>query len=198
MKKATKYVCVAVIVPLVLFATGNYVHRLEAAVGEPGADTLLLLLPDGVDATTAAVQEWVDAANEEGFHLQPIHDSEFLNPLSTVHAAGVVLPDQLHRSANDVLVGELYRYVQAGGNLMVVYDACTWDLNGRFTPGESRLSNLVGVNYALYDLYRTETMEPEQVTGTTAAMRELGIPPGSFAPVDDKGHAGRLAARGGA
>ncbi len=187
MKKRTKYACVAVMVPLVLLATMGYMHRLEAAVGEPGADTLLLLLPDGLDATTAAVQEWVDAANEEGFHLQPIHDSEFLNPLSTVHAVGVVLPDQIHRSANDVLIAELNRYVQAGGNLMVVYDACTWDLNGRFTPGESRLSRLVGVNYALYDLYRTETMEPAQVTGTTSTMRELGIPPGSFAPVDARG-----------
>ena len=98
MKKRTKYACVVVIVPLVLFATLDYVHRLEAAVGEPGADTLLLLLPDGLDATTPAVQEWLDAANEEGLHLQPIHDSEFLNPLSTVHAVGVVLPDQIHRS----------------------------------------------------------------------------------------------------
>lgn len=190
MKKRAKYACIAVMVLLGLFAAVDYMYRLEAAAGEPGADTLLLLLPDGVDPTTPAVQEWIDAANEEGFHLQPIHDSEFLNPLSSVHAVGVVLPDQIHRSANDVLIGELTRYVRSGGNLMVVYDACTWDLNGRFPPGDSRLSELVGVQYALYDLYRTETMEPAQVTGTTAAMRELGIPPGSFAPVDA---AGRLA-----
>jgi len=134
-----------------------------------------------------AVRQWIDAASEEGLHLQPIHDSDFLNPLVSVHASGVILPDQLHRAANDVLIGELYRYVREGGNLMVVYDACTWDLNGRFPPGNSRLSELVGVRYALYDLYDTSTMMPAQVVGTFAAMRELGIPPGSFVPMDPSG-----------
>lgn len=184
MKKGAKYLCVALVAPLVLFAAG-YVHRRDAAT--PGMDALLLLLPDAVDANTPAVQEWVDAAGEEGLHLRPIHDSEFLDPMATIHAAGVVVPDQLHRSANDVLIGELYRYVRGGGNLMVVYDACTWDLNGRFPPGDSRLSELVGVRYALYDRFTTATMEPAEVTGTAAAMRDLGIPPGSFFPVDGNG-----------
>ena len=190
MKKGAKYVCVAVLAPLVLFAVG-YMHRRDGTAAGRGADTLLLLLPDAVDANTPAVREWLDAASEEGLHLQPIHDSEFLDPLAAVHAAGVILPDQLHRSANDVLIGELYRYVRAGGNLMVVYDACTWDLSGRFPPGDSRLSGLVGVRYALYDLYETKTMEPAQVTGTAAAMDALGIPPGSSVPVNGDG--GRLA-----
>jgi peptidoglycan/xylan/chitin deacetylase (PgdA/CDA1 family) len=190
MKKRAKYACVAAAVPLLLFATVGYMQHYEGAAGRPGADTLLLLLPDDLDARTPAVQEWLDAASEEGLHLQPIHDSEFLNPLSTLHSAGIILPDQLHRSANDVLIGELHRYVRGGGNLMVVYDACTWDLNGRFPPGASRLSDLVGVQYALYDLYTTETMQPAQVTGTMAAMRELGIPPGSFSPIDNHGRLG--------
>jgi len=183
MKKGAKYVCMAIVAPVLFLATLNYVHRHDGSVPAVGADTLLLLLPDGVDSSTPAVREWLDAASEEGLHLHPIHDSEFLNPLATVHAAGVILPDQLHRSANDVLIGELYRYVRGGGNLMVVYDACTWDLNGRFPPGDSRLSGLVGVRYALYDLYHTATMEPAQVTGAAAAMEEIGIPPGSFVPL---------------
>jgi|SRR5579863_1076983 len=191
MKKGAKYVCVAVLAPLLLFALG-YKHRSEGATNGVGADTLLLLLPDAVDSNSIAVQEWLDAASEEGLHLLPIHDSEFLDPLSTIRAAGVILPDQLHRSANDVLIGELYRYVHGGGNLMVVYDACTYDLNGRFPPGDSRLSALVGVRYALYDLYETATMESTQVTGTSAAMREIGIPPGSFEPVSKAGDGGKL------
>jgi peptidoglycan/xylan/chitin deacetylase (PgdA/CDA1 family) len=190
MKKGAKYVCVAVLAPLLLFAVG-YMHRRDGTMSGKGADTLLLLLPDSVDANTLAVREWIDAASEEGLHLQPIHDSEFLDPLAAVNAVGVIIPDQLHRSANDVLIGELYRYVRAGGNLMVVYDACTWDLNGRFPPGDSRLSGLVGVRYALYDLYETRTMEPAQVTGTAAAMEKLGIPPGSAVPVSGDG--GKLA-----
>src|ERR1700689_1444876 len=191
MKKGAKYVCLAILAPLLLFAVG-YMRRSGRVTTGEGADMLLLLLPDTVDANSLPVQEWLDAASEEGLHLQPIHDSEFLDPLSPIHAAGVILPDQLHRTANDVLIGELYRYVHGGGNLMVVYDACTYNLNGRFPPGDSRLSALVGVRYALYDLYETATMGSGQVTGTSAAMRDIGIPPGSFVPVIKAGDGGQL------
>ena len=191
MKKRTQYLCVALVLPLLLFAAADYLHRHEDPDDAMEADTLLLLLPDGVDSSMPAVREWLDAASEEGLHLQPIHDSEFLDPLSTNHAIGIIVPDQLHRSANDVLIGELYSYVRNGGNLMVVYDACTWDLNGRFPSGGSRLSALVGVPYALYDRFGTETMDTAQVTGTAAAMRDLGIPPGSFVPVDNGGKLAR-------
>ena len=183
MKKGKMYACIAVLAPLLLLGVG-YVHRLEGTTPVNGADTLLLLLPDSIDFNTPAVRQWLDAASEEGLHVEPIHDSDFLDPLSTTHAAGVILPDQIHRSANDVLIGQLYRYVRTGGNLMVVYDACTWDLNGYFPPGDSRLSDLVGVRYALYDLYSAATMEKTRVTGTATAMRELGVPPGSSVPID--------------
>jgi peptidoglycan/xylan/chitin deacetylase (PgdA/CDA1 family) len=182
MKKGARYACVALLAPLLFFAA-DYMHRRDETAADAGANCLLLLLPDGVDSDSPAVREWLDAASEEGLHLRPTHDSEFLNPLATIHAAGVILPDQLHRSANDVLIGELYRYVRGGGNLMVVYDACTFDLNGRFPLGGSRLSELVGVRYALYDLYNVSTMEPARVTGTSEAMRKIGIPPGSFVPI---------------
>ena len=183
MKKGKMYACIAVLAPLLLLGVG-YVHRLEGTTPVNGVDTLLLLLPDSIDFNTPAVRQWLDAASEEGLHVEPIHDSDFLDPLSTTHAAGVILPDQIHRSANDVLIGQLYRYVRTGGNLMVVYDACTWDLNGYFPPGDSRLSDLVGVRYALYDLYSAVTMEKTRVTGTATAMRELGVPPGSSVPID--------------
>jgi len=183
MKKGKMYACIAVLAPLLLLGVG-YVHRIEGTTPVSGADTLLLLLPDNIDFNTPAVRQWLDAASEEGLHVEPIHDSDFLDPLSTTHAAGVILPDQIHRSANDVLIGQLYRYVRTGGNLMVVYDACTWDLNGYFPPGDSRLSDLVGVRYALYDLYSAATMEKTRVTGTATAMRELGVPPGSSVPID--------------
>jgi hypothetical protein len=186
MRKRAKFVAIAVLAPLLVFATVDYVHRRESQI-PPGEDTLFLLLPDNVDFKLTAVQQWIEAAAEEGLHLRPIHDSNFLNPLFNVHATGVILPDQLHREANDVLIGELYRYVREGGNLMVVYDACTFDLNGRFPPGDSRLSSLVGVRYALYDLYDASTMVPAQVVGASATMRELGIPPGSFVPMDSAG-----------
>lgn len=187
MRRQAKYACIALLAPMVFFATVGYMRRHEATRPLAQADTLLLLLPDDVDFSEAAVREWLDAAGEEGLHLQPVHDSDFLNPLATIHAAGVILPDELHRSANDVLIGELYRYVRSGGNLMVVYDACTWDLNGRFPPGGSRLSELVGVRYALYERYHATTMESVETNGTAAVMRDLGIPPGSFIATDTRG-----------
>jgi len=191
MKKKTKYVCSAVLAPLLFFATLDYVHRHAGTGKGVDADTLALLLPDGVDSTDPMAMEWLDAASEEGLHLQIMHDSDFLNPLSTNHALGVILPDQLHRKANDVLIAALYSYVRGGGNLMVVYDACTWDLNGRFPAGDSRLSSLVGVRYALYDTYDAGTMVPAQVSGTAEAMQEMGIPPGSFVPLDANGRLAR-------
>ena len=191
MKKRANYVVLALLAPLLVYAAADFMHLYSTNTPAAEADTLALLLPDNLDPTTPAAQEWLDAADEQGLHLIPIHDSDFLNPLSRIHASGVIVPDQLHRSANDVLIGELYRYVRDGGNLMVVYDACTWDLNGRFPPGESRLSRLVGVRYGLYDLYHTATMEPAQVIGTASAMRELGIPPGSFSAIDSNGKLAR-------
>lgn len=187
MKKKSKYVCAALLAPLLVFATVDYMHRHEETLGSASVDALVLLLPDSVDFSAPAIREWIEAADEEGLHLRPMHDSDFLDPLATVDAKGVILPDELHRSANDVLIGELYRYVRNGGNLMVVYDACTWDLNGRFPPGPSRLSSLVGIRYALYDRYTSSTMEPAEVTGAAETMRELGIPPGSSVPIDTKG-----------
>lgn len=186
MRKRAKYIFIAVLAPLLVFATVDYVHRREGRI-PPGEDTLFLLLPDDVEFSLVEVRQWVDAASEEGLHLQPIHDSDFLNPLLDLHPRGIIVPDQLHRAANDALIGELYRYVRRGGNLMVVYDACTWDLNGRFPPGDSRLSALVGVRYALYDLYDASTMVPAQVVGTSATMADLEIPPGSFVPIDPAG-----------
>ncbi|MGH9646363.1 MAG: hypothetical protein ACRD4E_06055, partial [Bryobacteraceae bacterium] len=92
MKKRTKLVCVVFIAPLMVFAAVNYLHRREATDPATEADTLLLLLPDSVDSNTTAVREWIDAADEEGLHLRPVHDSEFLGPLSTTHARGVIIP----------------------------------------------------------------------------------------------------------
>lgn len=189
-KKLTRYLCIGAAVPLLVFGALDFLHHSEARAEGVEADTLLVLVPDNVALNAPDVQEWIDAAKEEGLHLEAVHDSTFVDPLASIHAAGVILPDQLHRMANDVLIGELYRYVQSGGNLMVVYDACTWDLNGRFPPGDARLSDLVGVHYAQYDLYRTTTMEPAQITGTMAAMNALEIPPGSFVPLAPDGKLG--------
>ena len=45
------------------------------------ADRLLLLVPDGVNFSNPKVTMWLDAGSEEGLHVIPVHDSEFLRPL---------------------------------------------------------------------------------------------------------------------
>jgi hypothetical protein len=166
-----------------LLGAAAYLRHGPQAIGD-SADTLFLLLPDAADESEPAVQEWLDAANEEGLHLEIIRDSNFLDPMSHWHAAGLIVPDQVHRRANDALVGALNQYALGGGKLMLVYDACTWDLNGYFPELGSRLSDLAGVNYALYSQYGKKTMEQSPVWGTADAMEELEIPPGQFVPMD--------------
>jgi hypothetical protein len=146
------------------------------------ADTVSLLLPDSVNEKDLRVQVWLDAAAEEGLHLQVVHDSELVDPMFQMKTAGLIIPDQVHREANDAVIGALHRYVEQGGRLMIVYDACTWDLQDRYARHSSRLSDLVGVDYALYDRFGTESITSGTVWGTRAAMQALAIPPGAYMP----------------
>jgi hypothetical protein len=186
MKKVAKRGGVLAALFLALLVSAAYRHR--ASTREAASvDNLLLLLPDSVSADDPLVSEWLDAAKEEGLHLEIVRDSTLLDPLSQFRAAGLIVPDQVHRSANDALIGALENYVRQGGKLMLVYDACTLDLNGFFTKVESRLSNLAGIEYALYDKYKRNTMTSEQVWGSRKTMEELEIPPGKFVPMENGG-----------
>ncbi len=172
---------------LLLCSVAAYVVRSRTTATAASMDRLLLLLPDAVNASEPEVRLWLDAASEEGLHISILRDSELLRPTADLRCAGIVVPDEIHRSANDALIGALYRYVENGGHLMLVYDAATWDLQGRFVASESRLSSLAGVHYALYDRYLTDTMHWSEVWGTAASLRELGVPPGSFVPTTRSG-----------
>jgi peptidoglycan/xylan/chitin deacetylase (PgdA/CDA1 family) len=166
---------------LLLCATGYMLYGTSTIQSE--VDNLFLLIPDGVDQSDPIVREWIDAAGEEGLHLKVLHDSEFLSPIQRARAIpGLIVPDLIHRSANGTLIGALHEFVHHGGNLMVVYDACTWDLDKNFSKLQSRLSDLVGVSYALYDRYQTDSIRWSSVWGDANAMRELEIPPGKFVP----------------
>ncbi|HZU22480.1 MAG TPA: hypothetical protein VE998_06570 [Terriglobales bacterium] len=178
------------VLPMVFMGTAAYMHHnAPASVGNLG--TALLLLPDSRPASDPAVRVWLDAAAEEGVHLGIVHDSEFLNPMRGSHLSeAVIVPDQIHRVCNDALVGALYSFVAAGGKLMVVYDACTYDLNGNFTKGQSRLSDLVGIAYALYDQYKTDCIAWGSIWGKAKAMADLEIPPGKYIPAEPSAQGG--------
>jgi hypothetical protein len=148
-----------------------------------GADGLILLVPDDASFTDPLVTVWLDAANEEGLHVIPMHDSRFLNPVfGRPKCAGVILPDSIHTRANDLLLGEIRDYVASGGNLMLVFDAATKSIEGFYSDSRSRLSDLAGVDYALYKNLGDRTIRSASVGSTIPLMKQLGVPPGKYFP----------------
>jgi len=148
-----------------------------------GADGLILLVPDGASFSDPRVTVWLDAASEEGLHVIPMHDSAFLRPLfGRPRCAGVILPDSIHQQASDLLLGEIRHYVANGGNLMLVYDAATKSIQGFYPSGRSRLSDLAGVDYALYERLGDTTIRLGEMTSTIQLMKQLGVPPGKYFP----------------
>ncbi len=148
------------------------------------ADRLLLLVPDGVSMSDPRVTVWTDAASEEGLHVIPVHDSEFIRPfLSATACAGVIFPDTVHQTASDLFVDALHRYVASGGQLMLVYDAGTLSPAGRYASGRSRLSDLAGVDYALYDVLHDNTIRWSEIFGARSTVSEMEIPPGKYYPL---------------
>jgi Polysaccharide deacetylase len=154
------------------------------------ADRLLLLVPDGISFSSPKVTMWLDAGSEEGLHVVPVHDSDFLRPFwGESRCAGVILPDSIHQQASDLFIAGLHRFVAEGGKLMLVYDAGTFSLNGAFAPGRSRLSDLAGVDYALYNKLGDQTIQWSKITSTHAIVSELEIPPGKYYPFHAEGSA---------
>ncbi|MGH9499659.1 MAG: hypothetical protein ACRD3L_11015 [Terriglobales bacterium] len=164
---------------LLAIIVGTWSHSSSNA----DADRLLLLLPDGVSLTDYQVTVWLDAASEEGLHVVPIRDSEFFRPFfGQPKCAGVILPDTVHQKASDYSIASLRRFVASGGKLLLVYDAGTLTPEGRYARGWSRLSDLAGVDYALYDKLHDDTIRWGELTGKFSLVRQLEIPPGKYYP----------------
>lgn len=149
------------------------------------ADRVLLLIPDGTSKSDPRVTVWLDAANEEGLHVIAVHDSEFLRPVAgESKCAGIILPDSIHQQASDLFVAGIEHFVANGGKLMLVYDAGTLSLSGRYAAGRSRFSELAGVDYALYDKLADHTTQWNTLTTTDSIIRQFEIPPGVYYPFE--------------
>ena len=140
--------------------------------------TLALLVADGTDNSLTHI--WQQTALEEGIKLDIVSASQFVRARKIdQHAyAGIVLPDTIHRSASSYLTNTLREYVQSGGKLMVVFDALTHDLNGAYPEANSRIADLTGVDYALYDKFGKNVITTQPVIATNEAIKLLGVPPG--------------------
>lgn len=181
--------------PPTLAANTPAAHRGEGAapavVPDPGV--LLLLVPDGHSLSAPNVTAWLDAASESGVRMMPVTDTGFLalGP-AALQYAGLVLPDQLHTVATDALLQAVRRYTLAGGHTLLTYDFGIFKLDGNQRPTysipHSRLSDLAGVDYDLYDALREKSTTVGKVMATRSTLRALQVPPGKsiadVAPVD--------------
>ena len=154
---------------------------------QPDPGLLLLLVPDGQLLTHPMVTAWVDAASEIGVRIQPVTDRQFKKMgNSALNFAGLILPDQLHVVADDALLKSIRDYTLAGGQTMLVYDFATLALDGNAKPiypiPKSRLSDLAGVDYALYHTLREKSTAVGSIAATRSTLRELQVPPGKSSP----------------
>ena len=162
--------------------------RAEAPSGVPSLPTrLALVLPDGLPEDNPHAQAWLDAAAETGFPMQVVRASELLRPGTPYRDAALILPDTVHRLMNDALIAAVERRVREGARLMLVHDAGVHGVDGRYLPRRSRLSEIAGVDYALYDQLGAETLRNEIVDVDEDIVDMLQMPPGKLMqrPVGD-------------
>ena len=170
----------------------------NGGVEDPGL--LMLLLPDDQPTADPRVSAWMDAASETGTRIAVVTDAQFLAmaPGKSLKYAGLVLPDQLHTIATDALLAAVRGYVTAGGRALLAYDFGALTLNGVGQPvypiPKSRLSDLAGVDYVLYDSLLDQTVGLGPVAAMRSTMRELLVPPGKSMPYNLPQPAGGSAA----
>ena len=158
-----------------------------SALAAAPRDRITLLVPDGADRSAWPVQVWTDSAADEGIAMEVISDSQLLAMGSAAagRIAGLVVPDSAHLRASAALLDAIKQYTYLGGKLMLVYDAGVQDENGAFPlTGNSRLSDLVGVDYVFWNngLGAATMVGFGPVVGTKARLDSLSLPPGKYMP----------------
>ena len=145
---------------------------------------MALLLPDGLAVNDVQVTAWTDAAQEQGYQLSILRNADFLllGAGARTQYSGIIVPDQIQVRMSDALVATIQSYVTQGGNIMLVYDAGALTATGFYAIPKSRFSDLVGVDYVLYDALRDRTVGLGPVIGLESTLRAMQIPPGKSIP----------------
>ena len=157
------------------------------ALGTAQAQSLskmALLLPDGLAVSDVQVTAWTDGAQEQGYQLAILRNADFLLQGAGIRSqySGIIVPDQMQVSMSDALVNTIQSYVTQGGNIMLVYDAGALTATGFYPIPKSRFSDLVGVDYVLYDQLLDQTIGLGPVVGAVSTMRSILVPPGKSMP----------------
>lgn len=156
-------------------------------VGLANAQTqskMALLLPDGLALTDSRVAAWTDAAKEQGYSMSILRNADLLQLGAGIRAtySGIIIPDQVQVTMSDALVSTIQNYVTQGGNILLVYDAGALNSAGFYVTPKSRFSDLVGVDYVLYDQLLDRTIGLGPVIGLASTLRSLLIAPGKSMP----------------
>lgn len=153
-------------------------------------DSLTLLVPDDADTASWQVKVWTDTAVEEGLQMKVMKASTFLALGTSANASisGLILPDSALIRASDRLVAGVKQYVSRGGRLLLVYDAASLNDEGLYdASGRSRFSDMVGVDYVLYETLRDRVVGFGPVVGTRGRLDNLSLPPGKYMPYPTAG-----------
>lgn len=187
MTHARIWIIVATLCALLGITALLSLETIKDAITDNDAITLAILVPDDIDPNNPYLTAWLDAAKEEGVPLEIIRAHTLLRPfpfsgwVGVRRFAGIILPDTIHKAASDILLTALDSYSREGGKLMITFDAGTLTLpNKTYAREKSRLSNLVGIDYAFYDRLKDKTISHQQVAGADHHFLALHIPPGKF------------------
>ena len=141
---------------------------------------LVLLMPDTSALNHPVAQAWIDAANEEGLSVNVMTSNRFVQAVARQEEIlGVLVPDTVHQHASEIWVQALKTYVRRGGHALLSFDAAIFNLDQEhYAAAASRLSDLVGYRYALYESLQHETTTVTPVHASREAVHHLGIQPG--------------------
>ncbi|HUN94437.1 MAG TPA: polysaccharide deacetylase family protein [Burkholderiaceae bacterium] len=156
----------------------------EAAASPPPNSEQVGIVVDDRIGQHVLLDAWTRAAAEQGLPAAVVTDTaiedDWFHGRSRFRA--LVLPDGLLRFAGPAFISGLYAFVERGGSVLVVFDAASLGSDGFYAPVRSRLSALVGIDYALYDSLRSETFRLGPVFASERSVILLGIPPGKAVP----------------
>lgn len=163
----------------ILFASFALAFAFAAGAVQAATNQIILLIPNNLTLPDPRVSAWLDSAQEEGLQLTVMTDSQFMSAgASLSQYPGLILPDQVHTTADDTLVTAIQNYALNGGKVMLVYDFGVLNSAGFYVSPRSRFSSMAGVDYVLYDQYGGNMIGLGNVTGMSSWLRTLQVPPG--------------------
>lgn len=143
---------------------------------------LLLLISDNTPAHDPTLLAWKNTLEEAHYPYTILTDDQYLKATwrRKTNYPGIILPDHIHREISPATLGELIKYLNNGGKLLIVYDAATLDVRHKFFTDRPPLAAFIGVDYNLYQQLKGKISEYDYIGNQKKVLQNLGIPEGKF------------------